>query len=73
MATITLTYDGRNPLARAMINTLRMMNVFKVEESKRVIVDDNAQHYDSELIAIVENGRKNRDKAKVIKVEDLWK
>lgn len=65
MATITLSYDPKNTIAKSMIEAIIKLGAFKIEE--RIQEDEYGQKFVEKI------GRSRKSKGKSIKTEDLWK
>lgn len=66
MATITISYDGRNTALKKAIELIIALGA-KVKEEK--------PQYDPEFVKKIKEGQKEFEagKCKVIKTDDLWK
>ena len=63
MATVTLRYNPKNELAKSIINSVKSVGVFHVEEEQ--------SPYNKDFVEEIQESR--RSKGVVIKTEDLWK
>ena len=69
MAEITLKYDAKNSIAKAIIDLIYNVGVFEVEKN------EDECPYDKKFIAKIEKSRKEYKDGKyeILEVEDLWK
>ena len=70
MATATITYDGRNKIARSIMQMLRSLDIFTVTEPQKESKDDPTLMSKDEYFAMLDRSKAQVAEGKVYRFDD---